>query len=154
MAFKKCPQCGLNNDAFEETCERCGYIFNPRPEEPQVEAPQQSRQIPIPEEYASSPQSEVLPPRKESTRANVVSCSDCGARISPHAVLCPHCGRQYGLLRVDRAGWSTSIAWGVILAGLIVWLISFLLTILFFILFLGGLASLSQPGRSPSSYNR
>jgi hypothetical protein len=86
------------------------------------------------------------------------SCPDCGQAISHRAEACPHCGCFIQNLRtpviVSRQGWTWSIAWGVILAGIIVWFISFALTLLIMILFFGAVFSNLPTSRPPSSYNR
>lgn len=50
---------------------------------------------------------------------NTVACSDCGVTISQFAVLCPHCGRQYKALWVEKPGLSTAIMWGALMAVLL-----------------------------------
>lgn len=84
---------------------------------------------------------------------NVYACADCGGTISRQAVLCPHCGRQYADLRVSRSGWSMTVAWGVILSGILLMLISIVATLLMMGLIAGAISSATQQ-RTPSTYNR
>jgi hypothetical protein len=70
----------------------------------------------------------------ESSNPKLSKCPDCERLISRHAESCPHCGRFIQSFRnsvsVDRTGWSSTIAWGVILS----WVIPILVSIVGFAL--------------------
>jgi hypothetical protein len=112
----------------------------------------------------NAPTDAELAARQRQAESKLVLCPDCNQPVSRMAETCPRCGRFFQRLlnssgidyvvRVERTGWSMTIAGGVILAGFIVWFVTFALTMLFLI-FVVGLASTgptSQP--RPSIYNR
>lgn len=75
-------------------------------------------------------------------RPNLIPCPDCGQTCSRNAEACPHCGRYFQRfatsdVTVSREGWISTIAWGIILAVVIPWLI--LLGIVIFFAVVGGL---------------
>lgn len=84
-----------------------------------------------------------------AVQSNLTACPDCGRTVSRMAEACPGCGRYFRrydtTITVDRSGWSLTVAWGVIVAGLIVWVISFVVSaFVFFLIF--GAAIASSPG--------
>jgi hypothetical protein len=70
-------------------------------------------------------------------------CPDCSHACSYLATVCPSCGRvlreSKQIVIVEREGWRSTIAWGIILAAVIPWLIAI---VAFFVLaFLGIIGS-------------
>ncbi len=68
---------------------------------------------------------------------NLGLCPDCHQLISHQAESCPHCGRFIqrfaSKIVVDRKGWVSTIAWGILLAVVVPWLILLALAFLFLI---------------------
>ncbi len=65
-------------------------------------------------------------------------CPDCNHQVSIHAEACPQCGSFFQTLRhgqqIDRTGWATTIAYGVLLGSIITVLIGGIgIVILFFL---------------------
>lgn len=69
--------------------------------------------------------------------ANLGLCPDCRNLISHQAESCPHCGRFIqrfaSKLVVERKGWISTIAWGILLAAVLPWLILIAVAFLFLI---------------------
>lgn len=85
-------------------------------------------------------------------RPNLMDCYDCGKPCSRNAESCPHCGRYIQRFAsnapvqeviVSRVGWISTIAWGILLAAVMPWIILFGIIVLLFML--------SQAGRSPET---
>ena len=68
---------------------------------------------------------------------NLGLCPDCHQLISHQAESCPHCGRFIqrfaSKIVIDRKGWVSTIAWGILLAAVLPWLILIALAFLFLI---------------------
>jgi predicted RNA-binding Zn-ribbon protein involved in translation (DUF1610 family) len=60
-------------------------------------------------------------------KSNLFPCPDCGGHCSRQAEACPHCGRFIQRLnttiKVDRHGWISTIAIGILLAAVLPWLL-------------------------------
>ncbi|MCP9496716.1 MAG: zinc ribbon domain-containing protein [Pyrinomonadaceae bacterium MAG19_C2-C3] len=114
-ASQKCHQCGLVNFGGSENCKRCDSDLT-----------------------RASAQSS---PKAFVNTGNLAPCADCGKTISKNAEFCPHCGCTYkrspSQVTVDRTGWTTTIAWGIVLSSFL-WLLLFILVIVLF----GGLGIL------------
>jgi uncharacterized paraquat-inducible protein A len=91
-----CPHCGVNlefdaadaNQTFE--CPACqGHIAAGIEDAPKPVA------VPVP-----------LPVPKPSVPASLQFCKECGGRIAPSALICPHCGNRL------RRSAGESIRWG------------------------------------------
>ena len=76
--------------------------------------------------------------------SNLGLCPDCHQLISHQAESCPHCGRfiqRFGTkMVIDRKGWVSTIAWGILLAAVLPWL---LLIALAFLVLIGGVGGRS-----------
>jgi hypothetical protein len=71
--------------------------------------------------------------------SRLIPCPDCNHNCSPQAEHCPQCGRFFrryddGTLTVDRRGWATAIAGGIVLGWILVSLIAGALLVVLFIL--------------------
>jgi hypothetical protein len=93
-------------------------------------------------------------------RPNLGICPDCEGLISKQAESYPHCGRfiqrfnTSGTITIDRRGWSWTIAWGVLLAVIIPWLMMAALFVLFFVVGVGGAALSGSGARQSATSNR
>ncbi|HEV2707595.1 MAG TPA: hypothetical protein VGV59_16880 [Pyrinomonadaceae bacterium] len=80
--------------------------------------------------------------RSSLPQPNLGLCPDCRQLISHQAESCPHCGRFIqrfaSKMVVERKGWISTIAWGILLAVVIPWLILLALAFLFLIGGVGG----------------
>lgn len=75
------------------------------------------------------------------------SCPDCGHNLSDKALACPGCGYMWR----KRGWWAVTIGWGVIMSGVIVFLLSMLITVVTLTLAGVGIAGLAAAGRAASS---
>jgi hypothetical protein len=100
--------------------------------------------MPDPPSILNSPPEEnrQLHDTADAPKRALMPCPDCGHNCSTYAESCPGCGRFFrryagGEVTVDRSGWFTTIAGGVIVGWLVVAVISFVVLVVLFALGVG-----------------
>jgi uncharacterized membrane protein YvbJ len=80
--------------------------------------------------YSTRDDTQVRPPQRVQPlepQGNLIACLDCGNPTSRYAESCPRCGRFFQrfqtVVKVDQNGWMSTIAFGILLAAVLPWLI-------------------------------
>jgi hypothetical protein len=97
---------------------------------------------------AHPPPQRVQPLEQQRPRASLMLCADCDHPCSHYAEHCPQCGRFFqrfesGAITVSRHGWVSTIAFGILLAAVLPWLVIIAIIFLLFVMG-GGVAALSR----------